>query len=139
MPYRTFHTGRYLFLRWDGPAVADLDGLVDYVASVRRAAQQPLMMFAVIPGHRQPPDAAFRKQVVARWSSMVENGDIIHAIVEGTGITASMNRAVLTTIRMFVRRRGIGQIYGSLERALRDERVGEAVSLDQLRAAKIIE
>jgi hypothetical protein len=128
-----------VFIRWDGPELADLDGLIAYVANLRRTVQQPLAMFAVIPGHRKPPEADFRKGVVARWSSLVENGDIVHAIVEGSGITASMNRAVLTTIRMFVRRRGIGGIFSSIESAMREERVGDAVSLDQLRAAKIIE
>src|SRR6185369_11513051 len=123
MPYRTFQSGRYVFISWVQPILADLDPLISDVGRMRRQAGQPLIMFSVIAPESKPPENAFRKAVVARWSEMMPEGETVHAILEGNGVMATLNRAALTAIRMFVRGRGIGQIYSSVEKALREQKV----------------
>jgi hypothetical protein len=138
MAWRTLQVGRYVFIRWDNPEVRDLDGLSSEVASMRSAVSEPLILFSLIPASSNPPDAAFRKAMMEIWPIIMPPGDIIHAVLEGSGVGASLNRAVLTAMRMFLRGRGIGKIYDSIETAIRRECAPGTVTLDQLRAAKVI-
>jgi hypothetical protein len=138
MAYRTFHEGRYVFIGWQHPQVADIDSLIVDIAKVRRGAGQPLILFSIIPASSDPPSAAFRKRIINDWATLLPQGETIHAVLEGTGIGASLNRAVLHAIRMFTRGRGIGRIYSSLEAALREERVPSSITTQSLRDAKIV-
>jgi hypothetical protein len=133
--YRTFHVGRYVFIRWTRPEVADIDTLIGDVEQIRRGEKERLIMFSIIPAHADPPDAAFRKKLLSRWATLLPEGETVHAVLEGSGIGASLNRAVLTTIRLLVRGRGIGRIHSSLEVALREERVPSTITMEQLRKA----
>jgi len=138
MPYRTFHDGRYVFIAWDRPAVGDIDGLVADLAKVRKLVAEPLVIFSVIPADGEPPAAAFRKQIVGRWEEILPKGETVHAVLVGSGIGASLNRAVLNTIRMFVRGRGIGKVYSAVATALREERVPDSITAERLRTAGIL-
>jgi hypothetical protein len=138
--YRTQLIDNLFFVRWQKPVLEDIDTLIVESIAARGKTQLPLVTISMIPEDSAAPDAQFRKRVVEKWDQMVPRGELVHAIIEGDGLKATLHRTILRAMRMLLpKRRNVGGIHSSLEQCLRSMRVREPqIILDELRAGGML-
>lgn len=108
---------RICFLRWSPrPTGAEVRGVADAIARMRREVGRPLILVAVIPSDAGLPDREGREELV-RLAPLVERTcEIQYAVLEGDSFVSALVRGIVVAVIAAMRVPVV--IVGSVEEAL---------------------
>jgi len=85
---------RLFLVRWDEPVPSDVHRVVTEVGTASERLGQKLYFIAVTPANSKPPDEPTRRVFAANLPRLLERCESLHLIIEGTGFSSTVRRAV---------------------------------------------
>lgn len=118
MTYVTHGIGPLFVCRWQRPELADLDSLLAEAKTYRDRVGEPLIYVGVTDDESEPPDPAFRREILSRMPELIELCSDYYLVAAETGFKAGVMRAIMAGLFLAWRRSGVVRVMASMDDVL---------------------
>lgn len=118
MAYTTAIVDRVFFVRWSRVETRDVLQVQHEVEQARKRIGEPLVYVGIVPAASELPSDAVRKAMMDTMASMLEQCEVIHLVIEGSGFRQTIIRSFTAGILLVAGRRGRIVIDETLEEAV---------------------
>lgn len=122
MSYVTHGIGPLFVCRWRTPELPDVESLFAEVTAYRARVGQPLVYVGITDDESEPPDAEFRRAVLAGLQGLIDQCGAFYLVAAETGFRAGVIRAIMAGLFLAWRRSGDVRVMSRIDDVLIRER-----------------
>jgi hypothetical protein len=115
--YRSTVVGGMHLAWWNNPELGDADRLLDELRKVR-AANGSVRFVTIIPRDSEPPPDKVRREFTSRLEQLFEIIEHAYAVIEGEGISSTLNRAIVKAMATVSSHRKRMSIHATMDEVL---------------------